>query len=324
MPAPFLIQIQQHAAPFLRDALHRRLELRAAIAADRMQHVAGQALRVDADEHVLAVADVAADQRHVRLPSILFSNAWTWNSPCSVGSSADATRFTSDSVRIRYRMRSAIVIISRPCLLRELRQLGTRAIVPSSFMISQMTPAGYSPAMRARSTAASVWPARTSTPPVRARSGNMWPGRRGRRACVAGSIAAQHGGGPIGRRNAGRRAALRLDRHAERVSNREVFWAPSAGFRARRAARRHRQADQAAAVLAMKLMASGVTFSAAIVRSPFVLPILVVDDDDHLAVREWPRRRPRCAQTDFGFLAPLAIFIGLGFELQALACPSVY
>ena len=33
---------------------------------------------------------------------------------------------------------------------------GTRAIVPSSFMISQTTPAGMTPASRARSTAASV------------------------------------------------------------------------------------------------------------------------------------------------------------------------
>ena len=35
---------------------------------------------------------------------------------------------------------------------------GTRAIVPSSFMTSQTTPAGLRPASRARSTAASVWP----------------------------------------------------------------------------------------------------------------------------------------------------------------------
>ena len=34
-------------------------------------------------------------------------------------------------------------------------------------MISQITPAGVRPARRARSTAASVWPARTSTPPSR-------------------------------------------------------------------------------------------------------------------------------------------------------------
>jgi len=49
-------------------------------------------------------------------------------------------------------------------------------MVPSSRMISQMTPAGASPASRARSTAPSVCPARTSTPPRRARSGKTWPG----------------------------------------------------------------------------------------------------------------------------------------------------
>ena len=40
-----------------------------------------------------------------------------------------------------------------------------------------MIPAGCKPARRARSTAASVWPARFSTPPSRARRGKMWPGR---------------------------------------------------------------------------------------------------------------------------------------------------
>ncbi len=43
-------------------------------------------------------------------------------------------------------------------------------------MISQITPAGFSPASRAMSTAASVCPARTSVPPSRATSGKMWPG----------------------------------------------------------------------------------------------------------------------------------------------------
>ena len=45
-----------------------------------------------------------------------------------------------------------------PCRSQYRARSGTRAIVPSSFMISQMTPAGMSPARRARSTAASVWP----------------------------------------------------------------------------------------------------------------------------------------------------------------------
>src|SRR6266851_3304907 len=67
-------------------------------------------------------------------------------------------------------MRSATVSIFKWCSLQNSMSWGTRAMVPSSFMISQMTPAGLNPAMRARSTEASVWPARTRTPPVRARS----------------------------------------------------------------------------------------------------------------------------------------------------------
>src|SRR6185503_17511274 len=58
------------------------------------------------------------------------------------------------------------------------------------FMISQMTPAGYRPAMRARSTAASVWPARTITPPSRERNGETCPGRARSAGRVLGLIAA--------------------------------------------------------------------------------------------------------------------------------------
>ena len=43
-------------------------------------------------------------------------------------------------------------------------------------MISQITPEGLSPASRETSTAASVCPARSSTPPGRATSGKTWPG----------------------------------------------------------------------------------------------------------------------------------------------------
>src|SRR6266851_5766369 len=49
-------------------------------------------------------------------------------------------------------------------------------MLPSSFMISHSTAAGCSPASCARSQQASVWPARTSTPPACAMSGNTWPG----------------------------------------------------------------------------------------------------------------------------------------------------
>ncbi len=66
---------------------------------------------------------------------------------------------------------------------------GMRDMVPSSFMISQMTPAGVIPAMRARSTDASVCPALARTPPSRAWSGKMWPGRARSAGLVFGSIA---------------------------------------------------------------------------------------------------------------------------------------
>ena len=82
------------------------------------------------------------------------------------------------------------MIIFRPCSAANASSCGRRAIVPSSFMISQMTPAGARPASRARSTAASVWPARSSTPPGRARSGNTWPGIEMSSGRVSGSIAA--------------------------------------------------------------------------------------------------------------------------------------
>ena len=76
--------------------------------------------------------------------------------------------------------------IFRPWRWAKATRSGRRAIVPSSFITSQMTPAALSPASRAMSTAASVWPARTRTPPSRARSGKTWPG-------VAMSVAPERG-----------------------------------------------------------------------------------------------------------------------------------
>ena len=62
------------------------------------------------------------------------------------------------------------------CATANSRRSGSRAIVPSSRMISHSTAAGASPARRARSQHASVWPARASTPPGCATSGKTCPG----------------------------------------------------------------------------------------------------------------------------------------------------
>ena len=82
-----------------------------------------------------------------------------------------------------------MVPIFRPCNWANPMRSGRRAMVPSSFMISQITPAGFRPAKREISTAASVWPARTSTPPSRATSGKTWPGETISSGPLVGSTA---------------------------------------------------------------------------------------------------------------------------------------
>src|SRR5687767_5815622 len=54
---PFLVQVQQHASALVGDAAHSDVELWTAIAARRVEDVAGQAPRVHANHHVLAGTD---------------------------------------------------------------------------------------------------------------------------------------------------------------------------------------------------------------------------------------------------------------------------
>src|SRR5688572_1367150 len=99
-----------------------------------------------------------------------------WNLPHAVSRSRSSERVTSDSLRLRYSIRSAMVPILSLCSAANCSKSGRRAIVPSSRMISHSTAAGVRPARRARSQQASVCPARTSTPPGCATSGNTCPG----------------------------------------------------------------------------------------------------------------------------------------------------
>ncbi len=136
-------------------------------------------------------------------------------------------------------------------------------------MISQITPAGFSPASRARSTAASVWPTRSSTPPGLALSGNTWPGWTRSRGLAFGSIATWI----VRARSAAEMPVLTPVRASietvKAVSNADSFLAairssPSSSQRAGVSARQISPRPS----LAMKLTASGVTNCAAIVRSP--------------------------------------------------------
>jgi hypothetical protein len=66
--APLLVeQVEEHAALFAADHLHRPLQLLAAVAAQRAEGVAGQALRMDAHQDRLLAAQVALGQGDVGL-----------------------------------------------------------------------------------------------------------------------------------------------------------------------------------------------------------------------------------------------------------------
>ena len=65
--APLLGEVEQHALALLLDHRQRGLELLAAVAAQRVEDVAGEALGVDAHEDVLRAGDLALDHRDVVL-----------------------------------------------------------------------------------------------------------------------------------------------------------------------------------------------------------------------------------------------------------------
>ena len=129
------------------------------------------------------------------------------------------------------------VMIAMRCSCANSSRNGSRAGEPSSWSTSQITATGGSPARRARSTAASVWPRRSSTPPSRARSGNTWPGRMNSSARAAGSRKRADGVGAVGGADAAARVDV-VDRDRERgVAAGRCPAAPSAGSRAGRGTR---------------------------------------------------------------------------------------
>ena len=71
--ATLLRHVQQHAALLGPDLGERQLELLAAVAAERMEDVARETLRVDTDEHVLLPVDLAPHERHVVLAAQLLA-----------------------------------------------------------------------------------------------------------------------------------------------------------------------------------------------------------------------------------------------------------
>src|SRR5579883_891873 len=166
-------------------------------------------------------------------------------------------------------MRSAMVAILRPWSCAKRTRSGRRAMVPSSFMISQMTPEGLRPARRATSTAASVWPLRTRTPPSRAISGKMWPGVTRSSGPFVGSIAVAM----VRARSGAEMPVVTPSRASietvKAVRRREAFCCGISGRRScsTRSRVRARQM-RPRPCFAMKLMACGVAICAGMTRSP--------------------------------------------------------
>ncbi len=142
-------------------------------------------------------------------------------------------------------------------------------MVPSSFIISQITPEGLRPASLETSTAASVCPARTSTPPSRATSGKTWPGVTIASGPLDASIATE----TVRARSAAEMPVVTPSRASmetvKAVScrvrlNRLMSGRPSCSTRDFAIARHMRPRP----CRAMKLMASGVAIWAGTIRSP--------------------------------------------------------
>ena len=149
------------------------------------------------------------------------------------------------------------------------------------------------PASRARSHAASVWPARVSTPPGCAASGKMWPGctrsssvaprlRTAARIVCARSYAEM----PVVTPSAASIETVKFG-----VVRRGVMRSTIGGKRERSAALlRQRQADQAARFADHEIDVLGPHFFGGHDQVAFVLAILVVDDHDHVAGADFGER----------------------------------
>ena len=168
--APTLVAAEVHddAASLGRDLGQRAVELEPAVAAHRAEDVPGEALAVHPDEHVVLARDVAADEGHVldAVEQALEDHRGELAVPGGDAGLADpadqllAVPPVADEVGDRDEVEAV--------RFGEGLQLGQprhRAVVVHD--LGEHTCLGSSPAIRARSTAASVCPARLSTPPSR-------------------------------------------------------------------------------------------------------------------------------------------------------------
>src|SRR3954468_12839364 len=245
-----------------------------------MKNVAGQAARVDADHDVGAVADIALHQRDVRFLV----------QPTLEGEDAEVTKIGGqlrrrDAAHQRFvlhpvfdqlgdRDHQQLVPLRKP---RELRHPRHGAVLVHDFADHAgriQTCNGGQVHCRlglagTDTDSAAVAPARARAPPRRARSGETCPGRARSRGLVVGSIAVS----TVTARSAAEipvvTPCLASMGTQKAVPNEVVFELTASGSSS--SSSRSPSIDRQIwprPYLAMKLITSGVTFSAAIVRSP--------------------------------------------------------
>jgi len=92
MPRPSWRRYRITPSPCNGDGLHGKVELFAAVAAQRAEHIAGEALGVHPHQYVIFARHVAQHQRQVFLVIVVVVYRYNWNSPTWVGIRALATR----------------------------------------------------------------------------------------------------------------------------------------------------------------------------------------------------------------------------------------
>ena len=270
-PEPASLDRRQRLRPRPRNACRRR-------PADRGSRAARAPARVSSWTVGLAEHEREVNRAHARSRYDTRRKV-----PQGVAMSRSNARCTSDSLRLRYSIRSAMVPILRPCSAANSMRSGRRAIEPSSRMISHSTAAGVRPARRASRSRPRCGRAHQHAAGLRDQREHVprLDDVLGLRILRGGHL---HGERPVVRRDAGGDALGGLDRDGEvgAVARAVLLHhRPQPEALGMRLGDRH--ADQAAPVLREEVD----LVRAYIVRGEhevaLVLAVLVVDQDDDLA-----------------------------------------
>ena len=179
--------------PSVGDAAHRGVQRAAAVAVAGAEHVAGEALAVDPHQRGIGGGDVAADERHV--------------------AAVVEHRLEGDELEVAPRRRqrrladAADELLGLPAVADEVGDGDQQQAVRGAELLQLRAPGHVVLALaddlaqhadrRAAGHPGEVdrrprcGPARLRTPPSRASSGKMWPGRRRSAGLVAGSTSAR-------------------------------------------------------------------------------------------------------------------------------------